>query len=68
MSDQPGEHLEEEPQDERGASGSRDASSEAPGGDRSGRPAGTSDEQSDSTVTPEDSRDADAPYLQSGGN
>jgi hypothetical protein len=53
MSDQPGEHLEEEPQAERGAPGSRDTGSDEPGGGPVDRPAGTSDEESDTSVDPQ---------------
>ncbi len=67
MSDKPGEHLEEEPQEERGAPGSRDTGSDGPGGGPADRPAGTSDAESDSAIKPEDSQGNDAPYLQSGG-
>ena len=54
MSDAPGEHLEPEPQDERGAPGSRDTGSNEPAGGPAQRPAGTSDEQSDSSVDAQD--------------
>jgi hypothetical protein len=63
MSDTPGEHLTEEPQEERGAPGSRDSGSEGPGGGPVDRPAGTSDEESDTSVAPQSSDD-DAPNLQ----
>jgi len=43
MSDQPGSHLEEEPQSERGAPGSRDTGSDEPAGGPVDRPSGTSD-------------------------
>ena len=43
MSDQPGAHLEEEPQSERGAPGSRDTGSDEPAGGPVERPSGTSD-------------------------
>ena len=63
MSDTPGEHLTEEPQEERGAPGSRDSGSAEPGGGPVDRPAGTSDEESDTSVAPQTSDD-DAPNLQ----
>lgn len=64
MTDVPGEQLDEEDQDERGAPGSRDTGSEKPGGGPVDRPAGGSDEESDTSVAPQDSDD-DAPNLQS---
>lgn len=68
MSETPGGNLEEEPQDERGAPGSRDEGSDEPGGGPVDRPAGTSDEDSDTGVDPDASDDSGAPDLQSGGN
>ena len=67
MSDKPGEHLEEEPQEERGPEGSRDTGSDEPAGGPAQRPAGTSDEESDTSVQPQDAEDPDAPDMQSGG-
>jgi hypothetical protein len=64
MSETPGEHLTEEPQEERGAPGSRDSGSDEPGGGPVDRPAGTSDEEADTSVAPQPS-DEDAPHLQS---
>jgi hypothetical protein len=66
MSDTPGEHLEEEPQEERGPQGSRDTGSDEPSGGPVDRPAGTGDEESDTSVQPQESQE-DAPDLQSGG-
>jgi hypothetical protein len=63
MTDVPGEQLDEEPQDERGAPGSRDAGSDKPSGGPADRPAGTSDEEDVTTVAPQDADD-EAPYLQ----
>jgi hypothetical protein len=40
MSDRPGEQLEEEPQEERGAMGSRDTGSNEPAGGPVDRPGG----------------------------
>ena len=67
MSESPGEHLTEEPQEERGPRGSRDTGSDGPSGGPADRPAGTADEQSDTSVKPQQSHDPDAPDLQSGG-
>jgi hypothetical protein len=66
MSDRPGEQLEEEPQEERGAMGSRDTGSNEPGGGPVDRPAGTSDAESDTSVEPEEAQHPDAPDLPSG--
>ncbi len=64
MSETPGEHLEEEPQEERGPKGSRDEESDGP----VDRPAGTADEDDDTGIEPDKSDHPDAPNLQSGGN
>jgi len=61
MTDVPGEHLDEEAQDERGAPGSRDEGTDDPS-DGPGRSSGTSDERSDTSVQPQES-DGDAPHL-----
>lgn len=66
MTTTPGEHVEEEPQEERGAPGSRDTGSDEPGGGPVDRPEGSSDEESDTSVNPQKSGD-DAPEHQSGG-
>jgi hypothetical protein len=66
MSEEPGSRLEEEPQSERGPQGSRDTGSDEPGGGPVDRPAGTSDEDSDTAVLPQASQ-PEAPDLQSGG-
>jgi hypothetical protein len=63
MTDEPGEQLEEEPQSERGAPGSRDTGSDEPSGGPADRPSGGSDEESDTSVAPQQS-DGDAPNLQ----
>ena len=65
MSETPGEHLDEEAQGERGPEGSRDTGSEEPSGGPAERPAGTSDEESDTGVSPQETQD-DAPDLPSG--
>jgi len=67
MSEQPGEHLDKEPQEERGPKGARDTGSDEPSGGPADRPAGTADEKSDTSVQPQEAQDPDAPNLQSGG-
>jgi hypothetical protein len=67
MTEEPGANLEPEPQAERGAVGSRDTGSDEPGGGPADRPAGTPDEESDTSVLPQSAQDPDAPDLQSGG-
>jgi len=67
MDEKPGKHLEEEPQEKRGAKGSRDAGTGKPAGDRAGRPSGKADDRSDTSVLPQDSQGPDSPNLQSGG-
>ena len=67
MSEQPGEHLEQEPQEERGPEGSRDTGSDEPSGGPVDRPKGTSDEESDTSVKADDAEEPGAPDLQSGG-
>jgi hypothetical protein len=66
MTDTPGEHLAEEPQEERGAPGSRDKGSDEPAGGPVDRPVGTSDEDDDTSVDPQGPKDDDAPTLPSG--
>ena len=53
MTEIPGEHLDEEPQAERGAMGSRDTGSDEPSGGPVDRPAGTADSEDDTTVNPQ---------------
>ena len=65
MTSTPGEHHEEEPQDARGAPGSRDTGSDEPGGGPVDRPAGGSDEESDTSVNPQGADDA-SPDLPTG--
>lgn len=67
MSETPGEQLEEEPQDERGAQGSRDEG-EGPGGGPVDRPAGTADEDEDTGIDPQSTEHPESPDLASGGN
>ena len=66
MNDTPGEHLDEEPQDERGDMGSRDTGSDEPAGGPVDRPAGTSDSRDDSSVQLQGPSDSDAPHLPTG--
>jgi hypothetical protein len=63
MTDTPGEHLADEPQQERGAPGSRDTGSDEPSGGPVDRPSGSADERSDTSVAPQQSDD-EAPNLQ----
>ncbi|HET6530345.1 MAG TPA: hypothetical protein VFH03_06960 [Actinoplanes sp.] len=67
MSETPGQHLQEEPQEERGPMGSRDTGSDQPSGGPADRPAGVADAESDTSVKPEAPQDPGAPNLQSGG-
>jgi hypothetical protein len=67
MSDTPGQHLEEEPQEARGPQGSRDTGADEPAAGPVDRPAGTADAESDTSVQPQEPRDPEAPDLQSGG-
>jgi hypothetical protein len=64
MSDLPGEQLDEEPQDERGAPGSRDTGSDKPSAGPADRAAGKSDEADVTAIAPQDA--AESPYLQPG--
>ncbi|MCU1605627.1 MAG: hypothetical protein JWP46_2092 [Modestobacter sp.] len=59
-------HLQPEPQEERGAPGSRDTGSDEPAGGPVDRPAGGSDEDSDSTVDAQGAQHPDAPNLPTG--
>jgi hypothetical protein len=63
---EPAAHLREEPQAERGAPGSRDTGSDEPGGGPVDRPAGISDEDSDTTVDAQGAQHPDAPNLPTG--
>jgi hypothetical protein len=65
MTDVPGEQLDEEPQNERGAPGSRDTGSDKPSAGPADRPAGKSDEADVTAVEPQDAA-AESPYLQPG--
>jgi hypothetical protein len=66
MSDTPGEHLEPEPQAERGAPGSRDTGSDEPAGGPVDRPAGASDEESDTSVDAQGAQHDEAPDMPAG--
>ena len=63
---EPAGHLQEEPQSERGAPGSRDAGSAEPGGGPGDRPAGGSDEDSDTTADPQGAQQPGAPEMPTG--
>jgi hypothetical protein len=61
MTETPGEHLDEEPQQERGGPGTRDKGFDEPGSGH--RPAGTSDADDSTSIDPQEP-DEDAPTLQ----
>lgn len=61
-SERPAEHMDEEPQGERGEPGSRDEGF-PPGGGPADRPAGTSDEESDTSVDPNGSEHEHSPDM-----
>ena len=65
-STEPAAHLQEEPQSERGAPGSRDTGSNGPGGGPVDRPAGGSAADSDTTVDPQGAQHAGAPEMPTG--
>jgi hypothetical protein len=67
VSDVSSAHLPEEPQEVRGAKGSRDTGSDQPSGGPVDRPAGVADAEADTAVQPAEPRDPAAPKLQSGG-
>jgi hypothetical protein len=54
MSDTPGEHRDEEPQEARGPKGSRDTGSDEPGGGPIDRPAGGPEEDAETSVDKHD--------------
>jgi hypothetical protein len=66
MSDTPAAHLQEEPQAERGAPGSRDTGSDEPAGGPVDRPVGTADHDEDTAIDAQGPIDEDMPNLQSG--
>jgi hypothetical protein len=62
----PAAHLQAEPQEERGAPGSRDTGSAEAAGGPADRAAGVSDENSDTTVDSQGAKHPDAPNLPTG--
>jgi hypothetical protein len=65
-SNAPAGHLQEEPQEERGAPGSRDTGSDEPGGGPAARPAAGAGDTTDTTVDPQGARHPGAPDLPTG--
>ena len=65
-STEPGAELQEEPQEARGAPGSRDTGSDEPGGGPAERPSGTPSEDTDTSVDPQGAGHPGAPDLPSG--
>jgi hypothetical protein len=55
VEDQPGAQLSEEPQEGRGAPGSRDTGADEPAGGPVDRPAGTSSAEDQTSVDPQES-------------
>ncbi len=66
MTETPGAHLEEEPQEERGAPGSRDTGSDEPAGGPADRPAGKAEEDHDTAIDPQGPVTEGAPDLPAG--
>lgn len=64
---EPGAQLDEEPQSERGETGSRDTGDPEPAGGPTSRPSGTSDADDHTSIDPQESGEGDAPTLSSGG-
>jgi len=62
----PATHLQAEPQEARGAPGSRGTGSDEPAGGPVDRPAGTPDEDTDTTVDPQGAQHPGAPDLPTG--
>jgi hypothetical protein len=58
---EPASHLEEEPQEERGAPGSRDTGADEPEGGPADRPSGTSSAEDSTSVNPQETIDEDMP-------
>lgn len=67
MTDKPGEHLDEEPQEERGAAGSRDSGADEPAAGSPEREEGRASEQEDTSAKPSEAEEPEAPDLQPGG-
>jgi hypothetical protein len=63
---EPGTHLRAEPQEERGAPGSRDTGSDQPGAGPVGRSAGTAREDTDTTVDAQGAQHPGAPHMPTG--
>lgn len=61
-----GQHLEAEPQQERGAPGSRDTGSDEAAGGPADRPEGKADPGDSSSVKPSRTNDKDMPDMQPG--
>ncbi len=66
MSDEPADHLDEEPQAERGDPGSRDTGSDEPAGGPVDRPADTADEETDTSVDAQGTIREDMPDMPAG--
>lgn len=66
MARSPDEVTTEEPQEDRGRTGSRDTGLDDPSGGSADRPSGTGDADSDTGINPQLPSDPDAPNLQSG--
>jgi hypothetical protein len=66
VSETPASHLSEEPQSERGAPGSRDTGADEPAAGPADRPAGTTDDDADTSVDQQDPIDPAMPHLRSG--
>lgn len=64
---EPAAHLQPEPQEERGAPGSRDTGSDEPSGGPADRPTGQSDDDSDTTVDAQGPIHPDSPNMPAGG-
>ena len=67
MTEKPSAHLEEEPQEERGAPGSRDTGSDEPAAGPADRPAGTAEDDHDTAIDPQGPVTEGAPDLPAGG-
>ena len=67
MTQTPGAHVEEEPQEERGAPGSRYTGSDEPAGGPVDRPAGTAEDDHDTAIDPQAPATEGAPDLPAGG-
>jgi hypothetical protein len=65
--DKPDTDAEEEPQEARGAKGSRDTGADKPSAGPAKRPAENAAKDADTSIRPQKPSDPDAPNLQSGG-